>query len=90
MDAAARKYSMTTQLCMELPSNLMQSLEMPSVTNARSSGDGGRSLTLSMGTGWMLQSALDLGPSKDNIITVSTNGRGSGSTGELMSQVCKS
>ena len=36
----------TMQMCMQLPSNLMQSLEMNSVTNARSSGDGGRTLTL--------------------------------------------
>ena len=57
-DLASRKYNMTMQLCMELPSNLMQSLEMPSVTNARSSGDGGRSLTPSMGIAFMLQSAL--------------------------------
>ena len=41
-DAATLKHHMTMQMCMQLPSNLMQSLEMDSVTNARSSGDGGR------------------------------------------------
>jgi hypothetical protein len=37
-DAATLKHNMTMQMCMQLPSNLMQSLEMDSVTNARSSG----------------------------------------------------
>ena len=45
----------TMQMCMQLPSNLMQSLEMNSVTNARSSGDGGRTLTNSMGTAFLFQ-----------------------------------
>ena len=59
-------------MCMQLPSNLMQSLEMNSVTNARSSGDGGRTLTNSMGTAFLFQSALGLGPSKDNVETATT------------------
>ena len=60
------------QMCMQLPSNLLQSLEMNSVTNARSSGDGGRSLTTSMGAAFMLQAALGMGPSKDNVCTATT------------------
>lgn len=71
-DQATLKHHMTMQMCMQLPSNLMQSLEMDSVTNARSSGDGGRSLTLSMGIAFMFQSALGLGPSKDNVCTATT------------------
>jgi hypothetical protein len=71
-DAATLKHNMTMQMCMELPSNLLQSLEMNSVTNARSSGDGGRTLQQSMGVAFMLQSSLGLGPSKDNVVTAST------------------
>ena len=37
------------------------------MTNARSSGDGGRTLTTAMGVAFMFQSALGLGPSKDNV-----------------------
>jgi hypothetical protein len=71
-DAATLKHKMTMQMCMQLPSNLLQSLEMNSVTNARSSGDGGRSLTTSMGAAFMLQAALGMGPSKDNVCTATT------------------
>ena len=33
-DKATLKHDMTMQMCMQLPSNLLQSLEMDSVTNA--------------------------------------------------------
>merc|ERR1712100_424366 len=46
----------------------MQSLEFPSVTNARASNDGGRPYT-TQGSANMLLWALDLRPFKDNALT---------------------
>eukprot|EP01050_Picozoa_sp_SAG11_P023926 SAG11_NODE_4952_length_1711_cov_3.070720_2_plen_109_part_00 len=64
MDAAAQRHGLPIQLCMTLPSDLMQSLEMQMVTNYRASGDYAGASNFDIGGSSLLAWALGLRPSK--------------------------
>merc|ERR1719336_1063093 len=67
MDRAAAYANVTIQMCMSYVRNILQSTQMPAVTNARASGDyhpgGGQWNT---GTTAILAHAVGIAPSKDN------------------------
>eukprot|EP00051_Salpingoeca_urceolata_P021745 m.344479 g.344479 ORF g.344479 m.344479 type:complete len:749 (-) comp19854_c2_seq17:290-2536(-) len=67
MDAGAQHAGVTIQMCMSHVRHILQSVEMPSVTNARASGDyhPGNS-QWKLGDSSILAYALGIGPSKDN------------------------
>ncbi|XP_062516980.1 uncharacterized protein LOC134192275 [Corticium candelabrum] len=71
MTDAALKHNVSVQLCMELPSDLLQSVLFPAITNARASEDdfptAGNRWDIAMTA--MLMRALDIGPFFDDIWT---------------------
>jgi hypothetical protein len=71
MDAAAREYEIKMQLCMPDAYHLLQSTTLPSVTNARGTGDNTRDYPsiLSMGMNTFLFYALGIFTSRDNAWT---------------------
>ena len=69
MNDAALVRGLPIQLCMTLPSDLMQSLEMDAVTNYRASGDYAGLANFDIGGSSLLAWALGLRPSKDNFWT---------------------
>ena len=70
MNAAALERGLPVQMCMALPSDLMASVALDSVTNYRASTDYAFSRTpsnLDIGGSALLAFALGLRPSKDNV-----------------------
>eukprot|EP01012_Entosiphon_sulcatum_P028632 TRINITY_DN3468_c0_g1_i1.p1 TRINITY_DN3468_c0_g1~~TRINITY_DN3468_c0_g1_i1.p1 ORF type:complete len:750 (+),score=126.46 TRINITY_DN3468_c0_g1_i1:23-2251(+) len=68
MGTAAAKYNVAIQYCMAWPRHILQSLELPAVTNARASGDymQARSSQWQIGVSSLFAIAVGLAPSKDN------------------------
>lgn len=77
MGQAAQRYGLTIQYCMPYPRHLLQSLEVPAVTQTRASDDytAGNSQWM-IGDTSILDNALGLAPFKDNFFTNSTQPRG--------------
>lgn len=73
MSAGASKNGIPIQLCMPMPRHLLQSVEMPAVTQSRASGDyqPGNS-QWNIGTSSILLHALGINPYKDNFWTTVT------------------
>lgn len=69
VDAAAAVRGIPIQLCMTLPSDLMQTLELVVVTNYRASTDYAAAHNFDIGGSSLLGWALGLRPSKDNFWT---------------------
>jgi hypothetical protein len=69
MNEAALKHDVPIQLCMSLPSDLMESLNMAAVTNYRASGDYAGQNNFDIGGSALLAFAVGLRPSKDNFWT---------------------
>jgi hypothetical protein len=63
---ALEALGMSMQCCMTAPEEIMASLDWPAVTNARVSGDGGRSLNRAT-LGAVLTAMVGVGWSKDNV-----------------------
>jgi hypothetical protein len=69
MGTAAAKHSLTIQYCMSHCRHMLQSVELPAVTQARASGDyhqGDSNQWRQLGTTAMFAWALGVAPSKDN------------------------
>jgi len=68
MGAGAKKNGLTIQYCMSYPRHILQSVEIPAVTQARASDDygGGRDQWKPLGTTSMFAWALGIAPSKDS------------------------
>ena len=69
MGTAAQKHGLTIQYCMSHCRHVLQSVEIPAVTQARASGDyhqGGSNQWRQLGTTAMFAWALGVAPSKDN------------------------
>mmetsp|Transcript_86928 Transcript_86928/g.246464 ORF Transcript_86928/g.246464 Transcript_86928/m.246464 type:complete len:826 (+) Transcript_86928:58-2535(+) len=69
IDAAALERGLSVQACMALPSDLMASVRLNSVTNYRASGDYVSEDNYDVGGSALLAFALGLRPSKDNFWT---------------------
>ena len=69
IDAAARAHRVGVQMCMALPSDLMESLRLNSVSNYRASTDYTGDTNYDIGGSALLAFALGLHPSKDNFWT---------------------
>ncbi|XP_062503496.1 uncharacterized protein LOC134180364 [Corticium candelabrum] len=81
MGQAAQKYGLTIQYCMPYPRHLLQSLEVPAVTQTRASNDYTAGNTQwRIGDTSILNHAVGLAPFKDNFFTNSTQPAGCHST----------
>jgi len=77
MGTAAEKHGLTIQYCMSHSRHMMQSLELPAVTQARASGDYSQSNSdqwRPIGTTAMFAWAIGVAPSKDNFWTTWNKG----------------
>lgn len=69
IDTSARERGIPVQMCMSLPSDLMASVKLNSVSNYRASGDYASDDNWLIAGSSLLAFALDLRPSKDNFWT---------------------
>eukprot|EP01065_Artemidia_motanka_P035546 TRINITY_DN43453_c0_g1_i1.p1 TRINITY_DN43453_c0_g1~~TRINITY_DN43453_c0_g1_i1.p1 ORF type:complete len:791 (+),score=261.97 TRINITY_DN43453_c0_g1_i1:49-2421(+) len=69
INTAAAERQVPVQMCMALPSDLMESVRMNSVTNFRASSDYAIAENYNVGGSSLIAYALDLRPSKDNFWT---------------------
>ena len=72
MDSAARAKNISLQYCMALPNQLMQTLELPAVTNARASDDNTPRNMHRWGIGYtaLFFNELQVAPFMDNVWTM--------------------